>query len=254
MSNVSFLICFKMLAHIVNSMSLFGASAKQNKLILQHLCVVLSICVHVVTYFSTCQEYSTQCTTCAALVRRNGVMLPGTSVDCIVNYLEDGMRQAEWDNNVKEYEISKNAKKPTAPISTKKKTAKATETSDHQHTHNLGVWWPEKQWNKSFPDRPCKKSELEKLKGQKGPGVIRDKRYGEPPGTITLSNNNTQATHKTTDLAVSYTDADDESLDAVVAYINGASMPSSSTMKAKADPNDYDGFKLSHAKSQKPQV
>ena len=116
------------------------------------------------------------------------------------------------------------------------------------------MWWPQKLWDNAFPDQKCKKNELEKLKGQKGPGVIRDKRHGEPPGTVTLSNNNTQATHKTTDLAVSWTAADDDDLDDIVNYINGASMPSASTMKAKADPNDCDGFKLSHAKGQKPQV
>ena len=116
------------------------------------------------------------------------------------------------------------------------------------------MWWPAKLWDATFPTKKCKKGELEKLKGQKELGVIRDKCHGEPPGTVTLSNNRTQATHKTTDLGVSYTADGDEDLDEIVNYINGSSLPSTSTRKAKADPDDCDGFKLSHAKGQKPQV
>ena len=196
-------------------MSLFGASAKQNKFIIQHLSVVLCICVYMVTYFSICQEYSTQCTTCAALVRRNLIKVPGTTVHTLEGLLNEpsGAEQLAWDNQVSEYE---SGKKSSTVLSAKKKEAKAVETADHQLTHNLGVWWPAKLWDATFPTKKCKKGELEKLKGQKELGVIRDKCHGEPPGTVTLSNNRTQATHKTTDLGVSYTADGDEDLDEIV--------------------------------------
>ena len=212
------------------------------------------------TYLPTYQAHSRVCSSCTALVRRNIFGGPDSTtlngVETALNNDTTGKNQTTWSNEIVKYETEKEdkAKGVVLKVKATKKKAKALEANNHCNILNLGVWWPKDQWNASYPDHPCKKEELEKCVGHKGLGVIRDKRYGEPPGTVTLNNQNTRSTVKTTDLGTSFSDMGDAELDAQVAWINNASMPAAPTKKASADPNGVAAFKMSFTKNAKSEV
>ena len=208
------------------------------------------------TYLPIYQAGSRVCRTCNALIRRNLLGPTFASLNTIEEALADDTcdNQLTWDTAVAKYENDKSSKSKGLVIKATKKKAKAVETNNHTGTLNLGVWWPKDLWNKSFPSKPCRKEELEKCAGRKGMGVIRDKCHGEPPGTVTLNNQNTRSTVKTTDLGTSFSENGDAELDAAVAYINNASMPSGPTQKTSAEPNAVAVFKMAFTKNAKPEV
>lgn len=209
------------------------------------------------TYLPVYQAYSRLCRTCNALIRRNCL---GPQFSCL-NSIEEALaddtccNQLSWDNEVIRSENEKSSKPKGPVIKATKKTAEAVETNNHANILNLGVWWPKDQWNKAFPNKPCRKEELEKCEGRgKAMGVIRDKCHGEPPGTVTLNNQNTRSTVKTTDLGTSFSENGDAELDAAVAYINNASMPSGPTQKTSTEPDAVAVFKMAFTKNARPEV
>jgi hypothetical protein len=220
--------------------------------------IVLFIFVHMATYLPIYQAYSRLCRTCNGLIRRNCLGHLFSCLSSIEEALADdtGCNQLSWDNEVIRSENEKSSKPKGPVINATKKKAKAVETNNHTGTLNLGVWWPKDQWNKAFPTKPCRKEELEPCAAanRKGMGVIRDKCHGEPPGTVTLNNQNTRSTVKTTNLGTSYSENGDAELDAAVAYINNASMPSGPTQKTSTEPDAVAVFKMAFNKNAKPQV
>ena len=107
-----------------------------------------------------------------------------------VNSLEDQVNRGISRNKTM---LGGDAKNPLL-ANPKRQKLQAVEAQAFKKKLNLGVFWPMTLWNspehmKFHPDEPLLKTQCRTYTGI-GFGAIKDKKYGEPPGTTTLENEN----------------------------------------------------------------